>query len=142
MMSSRRTLPPFHFIPRRFPSSPTRPWHRIHQIPMGSGESSWPTWNLPFIWMNNVQTLWNEYGVRPSSWRWARQTLCNLIADTLPEPACIQTCLPSAEGPDLQDRSCQLFVQGHLKVEGEQRFVSFLAFRKLLNLTEPLQHPR
>jgi acyl transferase domain-containing protein len=43
------TLPPFHFTPRRFPSSPTRPWRRIHQIPMRSNESSWPTWNLPSI---------------------------------------------------------------------------------------------
>ena len=48
-------------------------------------------------WMNNVQTR-NDYGVRLFAEVGPGETLSNLIADTLPEPACIQTCLPSAEG--------------------------------------------
>jgi len=43
------------------------------------------------------QTLWNDYGVRLFVEVGPGETLSDLIADTLPEPACIQTCLPSAE---------------------------------------------
>ena len=81
-------------------------------------------------WMNNVQTLWNDYGVRLFVEVGPGETLNNLIADTLPEPVCIQTCLPSAEGLTYRTALAQLFVQGHLKVEGEPRFVSLSAFRK------------
>ncbi|MDZ7695706.1 MAG: SDR family oxidoreductase [Deltaproteobacteria bacterium] len=81
-------------------------------------------------WMRNVQTLWNDYGVRLFVEVGPGETLSNLIADTLPESACIQTCLPSAEGLTCKTALAQLFVQGHLKVEGEPRFVSLSAVRK------------
>jgi NAD(P)-dependent dehydrogenase (short-subunit alcohol dehydrogenase family)/acyl carrier protein len=81
-------------------------------------------------WMNNVRTLWNDYGVRLFVEVGPGETLSNLIADTLPESACIQTCLPSAEGQTYKTALAQLFVQGHLKVEGEPRSVSLSAFRK------------
>jgi malonyl CoA-acyl carrier protein transacylase len=81
-------------------------------------------------WMNNVQTLWNDCGVRLFVEVGAGETLSNLIADTLPESACIPTCLLSAEGLTYKTALAQLFVQGHLKVEGEPRFVSLSAFRK------------
>ena len=67
-------------------------------------------------WMNNVQTLWNDYGVRLFVEVGPGDILSNLIADTLPEPACIQTCLPSAESLTCKTALAQLFVQGHLKV--------------------------
>jgi malonyl CoA-acyl carrier protein transacylase len=78
-------------------------------------------------WMNNVRTLWNDYGVRLFMEVGPGETLSNLIADTLPESACIQTCLPSAEGLTYKTALAQLFVQGHLKVEGEPRFVALSA---------------
>ncbi len=81
-------------------------------------------------WMSNVQTLWNDYGVRLFVEVGPGEALCNLIADTLPESACIQTCIPSAEGLTYKTALAQLFVQGHLKVEGEARFVSLSAFRQ------------
>jgi malonyl CoA-acyl carrier protein transacylase len=81
-------------------------------------------------WMNNVQTLWDDYGVRLFVEVGPGETLCNLIADTLPESACIQTSLPSSEVPTYRRALAQLFVQGHLKIEGEPRFVSLSAFRK------------
>ena len=93
----------------------------------------------PVHWMNNVQTLWNNYGVRLFVEVGPGETLSNLIADTLPEPACIQTCLPSAEGLTYKTALAQLFVQGHLKVEGEPRFVSLSAFRKTPELHRPGQ---
>jgi acyl carrier protein len=80
--------------------------------------------------MNNVQTLWNDYGVRLFVEVGPGDTLSNLIADTLPEPTCIQTCLPSAEGLTYRTALAQLFVQGHLKVEGEPKFVPLPAFRQ------------
>src|SRR5664279_5107488 len=63
-------------------------------------------------WMNNVQTLWNDYGIKHFVEVGPGETLSNLIADTLPEPACIQTCLPSAEGLTCKTAIAQLFVQG------------------------------
>jgi malonyl CoA-acyl carrier protein transacylase len=81
-------------------------------------------------WMNNVQTLWNDYGVRLFVEVGPGETLSNLIADTLPESASIQTCLPSAESLTYKTALAQLFVQGHLKVEGEPKFVPLSAFRE------------
>ena len=81
-------------------------------------------------WMNNVQTLWNDYGVRLFVEVGPGETLSNLIADTLPESACIQTCLPSAEGLTYKTALAQLFVQGHLKVEGEPKFLSLSPYEK------------
>ena len=88
-----------------YPSDPDE----IRRILMAHLES-------PVHWMNNVQTLWNDYGVRLFVEVGPGETLSNLIADTLPEPACIQTCLPSAEGLTYKTALAQLFVQGHLKV--------------------------
>src|SRR5208283_4046740 len=88
-------------------------------------------------WMNNVQTLWNNYGVRLFVEVGPGEVLSNLIADTLPDPACIQTCLSSAEGLTYKTALAQLFVQGNLKVEGEPRFVSLSAFRKTPELHRP-----
>ncbi|MDD1632950.1 MAG: phosphopantetheine-binding protein, partial [Methylococcaceae bacterium] len=81
-------------------------------------------------WMNNVKTLWNDHGARLFVEVGPGDILSNLIADTLPEPACIQTCLPSAEGQTCKTALARLFVQGHLKVEGGPRFVSLAAFKK------------
>ncbi len=81
-------------------------------------------------WMNNVQTLWNDYGIRLFVEVGPGDILSNLIADTLPEPLCVQTCLPAAESSTYQTALAQLFVHGHLQVEGEPRFVSLTAPRK------------
>ena len=84
----------------------------------------------PVHWMNNVQTLWNDYGVRLFVEVGPGEPLSNLIADTLAEPACIQTCLPEAEGLSYRTALAQLFVQGHLKVAGEPEVVPLPAGRK------------
>ncbi len=81
-------------------------------------------------WMNNVQTLWNDYGVRIFVELGPGDILSNLITDTLPDSTCIQTCIPSAEGRTYRTALAQLFVQGHLKVEGKPRFVSLSAYRE------------
>jgi len=81
-------------------------------------------------WMNNVQTLWNDYGVRLFAEVGPGETLSNLITDTLPDSTCIQTCIPPTECITYKTALAQLFVQGHLKVEGEPRVVSLSAFSK------------
>ena len=67
--------------------------------------------------------------------------LSNLIADTLPKAACIQTCLPSAESLTYKTALAQLFVQGSLKVRGEPRFISLPAFRKTAESQPVVQAP-
>ena len=73
----------------------------------------------PVHWMSNVQTLWNDYGVRLFVEVGPGDVMSNLIADTLPDAACIQTCLPGAESLTCKTALAQLFVQGHLKERGE-----------------------
>ena len=67
-------------------------------------------------WMNNVQTLWNDYGIRLFVEVGPGDILSNLITDTLPDSTCIQTCIPPAECITYKTALAQLFVQGHLKV--------------------------
>ncbi|MFH1998835.1 MAG: type I polyketide synthase, partial [Planctomycetota bacterium] len=81
-------------------------------------------------WMNNIQTLWNDYGVKLFVEVGPGDILSNLITDTLPDSTCIQTCIPPAERITYNTALAQLFVQGHLNTEGEKRFVSPSAFRK------------
>jgi malonyl CoA-acyl carrier protein transacylase len=78
----------------------------------------------PVHWMNNVQTLWNDYGVRLFVEAGPGDVLSNLIADTLSDSACIQTCLPRAESLTCKTALAQLFVQGHLKIQRGPGFVS------------------
>jgi malonyl CoA-acyl carrier protein transacylase len=84
----------------------------------------------PVHWMNNVQTLWNDHGIRLFVEVGPGDILSDLIADTLPESACIQTCIPPAESIIYTTALAQLFVQGHLKVQREPRWVSLPAFGK------------
>jgi NAD(P)-dependent dehydrogenase (short-subunit alcohol dehydrogenase family)/acyl carrier protein len=81
-------------------------------------------------WMNNVQTLWNDHGVRLFVEVGPGDIVSNLIADTLSEPGCIQTCLPAAESLTFRTALAQLYVQGHLRVQGEPRYVPITSFRK------------
>ncbi|MGD0827670.1 MAG: SDR family oxidoreductase [Desulfobaccales bacterium] len=102
-----------------FPADPTE----IKRILMAHLES-------PVHWMHNVQTLWSDYGVRLFAEVGPGDILSNLIYDTLPEPACIQTCLPAAEGLTCKSALAQLFIQGHLPVHREPRSVSLPGFGK------------
>ncbi len=81
-------------------------------------------------WMNNVQTLSNDYGVGLFVEVGPGDVLSNLIADTLPESICIQTSIPAEEGSTYRTALAQLFVQGSLQVAGEPRLVSLPPFRK------------
>jgi malonyl CoA-acyl carrier protein transacylase len=78
----------------------------------------------PVHWMNNVQTLWSGYGVRLFVEVGPGDILSNLIADTISESVCIQTCLPQAESLTCKTAIAQLFVHGHLRVQRRPGFVS------------------
>ncbi|MDO9070688.1 MAG: acyltransferase domain-containing protein, partial [Deltaproteobacteria bacterium] len=84
----------------------------------------------PVHWMQNVQTLWNDYGIRLFTEVGPGDILSSLIYDTLPEPACIQTCLPEAESLTCKSALAQLFTQGQLPPRREPRFVSLPGFGK------------
>ena len=71
----------------------------------------------PVHWMHNIQTLWNDYGVRLFMEVGPGDILSDLIADTLSDAACIRTCLPQAESLTCKTAIAQLFVQGHLNAQ-------------------------
>jgi len=81
-------------------------------------------------WMDNVRSLWNDHGVRLFVEVGPGDIVSNLIADTLPEATCIQTCLPAAESLTCRTALAQLHVLGHLKVGGVAKFVSLAASGK------------
>jgi len=83
----------------------------------------------PVHWMNNVQTLWNQYGVRLFVEVGPGDILGSLIADTLPESTCLPTCLPPAERLTCKTALAQLFVRGHFKIQEEPRSISLPASR-------------
>jgi len=78
----------------------------------------------PVHWQDNVETLWQDYGVRLFLEVGPGAALSNLIEDTLPDPVCMQSCLAAAEGSTWKTALAQLFVQGHLQAAGEPRWVS------------------
>jgi len=110
-----------------YPSDPVE----IKRILMAHLES-------PVQWMNNVQTLGNAYGVRLFVEVGPGEALSNLIADTLGEPACIQTCFPSAEGVTYKAALARLYVEGHLKLPAEPGFVSLASSAQLEPCPEAL----
>jgi acyl transferase domain-containing protein/NAD(P)H-dependent flavin oxidoreductase YrpB (nitropropane dioxygenase family)/NAD(P)-dependent dehydrogenase (short-subunit alcohol dehydrogenase family)/acyl carrier protein len=83
----------------------------------------------PVHWMENARTLWNDYGIRLFVEVGPGDTLSNLIADTIPEPLCLQTCLPDAECHTFRTALAQLFVHGSLQVRGGPRFISLPSSR-------------
>jgi acyl transferase domain-containing protein/NAD(P)H-dependent flavin oxidoreductase YrpB (nitropropane dioxygenase family)/NAD(P)-dependent dehydrogenase (short-subunit alcohol dehydrogenase family)/acyl carrier protein len=69
----------------------------------------------PVYWMQNVQNLWQAQGIRHFVEVGPRATLCNLVADTLPEAICINTCHPDSEKDVLLRAAARLFTLGHLE---------------------------
>ncbi len=78
----------------------------------------------PVHWMQNAQTLWNDYGVRMFVEVGPRDILSNMIKDTIEEAECIQTTLPSAEALMFRTALAQLYVAGHLRTGRKSAFIS------------------
>ncbi|MDQ1238550.1 MAG: hypothetical protein QG577_735, partial [Thermodesulfobacteriota bacterium] len=74
-------------------------------------------------WMQNATTLWDDFGVRTFVEVGPRDILTNLVSDTLPEADCIYTSQPSSEVSIFRGAVAQLYVRGHIPVQGD--FVPF-----------------
>ncbi len=114
-----------------YPSDPAE----IRRILMAHLES-------PVHWMQNVQSLWHEYGARLFVEVGPGDILTNLITDALPEPACIQTCLPAAESMTYKTALAQLFVQGVLRITRRIEVCFPPCVEGCSNLTRSSLHPR
>ena len=79
----------------------------------------------PVQWMSNVQTLWNDFGIRLFVEVGPREVLSNLITDCIEEAECITTCLPSAEALVFKTALAQLYVRGNLTMQKPVRSISF-----------------
>ena len=58
----------------------------------------------PVHWTQNVRTLWEHFGIRHFVEIGPKDTLCNLVGETLEQALCIPTCMPEAEVADLSGR--------------------------------------
>lgn len=79
----------------------------------------------PVHWIQNVRTLWNDYGVRLFVEVGPRDILSNLISDTMDEADCLQTCLPSAESMIFRTALAQLFSRGQLQIKKPLKIAQF-----------------
>ncbi|NLI82598.1 MAG: SDR family NAD(P)-dependent oxidoreductase [Deltaproteobacteria bacterium] len=86
-----------------FPADP----EKIKEIVVAHPES-------PVYWMDNVLTLWNDYGVRRFVEIGPGATLSDLIRETLEDADCIATCMPESEGTSFKQAIGELFVKGHI----------------------------
>lgn len=78
-------------------------------------------------WMPNVQTLWNDFGVRLFVEVGPREILSNLILDTIAEADCVQTCLPSAETLMFRNAAGQLSARGAIKLKTSETPKTFVS---------------
>ena len=90
-----------------FPDDPDR----MRQILMAHLES-------PVHWMQNAKTLWDDFGVRTFVEIGPKDTLCNLVGETLEQALCIPTCMPEAEVPTYRAGVGQLYALGHIAQKG------------------------
>jgi len=68
----------------------------------------------PVHWMQNVQTLWDDFGARLFVEVGPKDTLCNLTMETLSEAMTMPTCDPEGETRTFRTATARLFAQGYL----------------------------
>ena len=69
----------------------------------------------PVHWQQNVETLWQDYGVRTFVEIGPKETLCNLIADTFEKARCLPTSLPENEAHTFRAAAAQLYALGYVE---------------------------
>jgi acyl transferase domain-containing protein/NAD(P)H-dependent flavin oxidoreductase YrpB (nitropropane dioxygenase family)/NAD(P)-dependent dehydrogenase (short-subunit alcohol dehydrogenase family)/acyl carrier protein len=67
----------------------------------------------PVHWMQNVQTLWQDFGVRLFVEVGPKDTLCNLITETIPEATTFPTCDPEGEVQTFRTAAARLYALGY-----------------------------
>ena len=81
---------------------------RMREILMAHLES-------PVHWMQNVKTLWDDFGIRLFVEIGPKDTLCNLVGETLEQALCVPTCMPEGEAHIYRAGLAHLFALGHLE---------------------------
>jgi acyl transferase domain-containing protein/NAD(P)H-dependent flavin oxidoreductase YrpB (nitropropane dioxygenase family)/NAD(P)-dependent dehydrogenase (short-subunit alcohol dehydrogenase family)/acyl carrier protein len=81
---------------------------RSRQILMAHLES-------PVHWMQNVKTLHDDFGIGLFVEIGPRDTLSNLVGETLAQALCVPTCMPEGEADAYRAGAAQLYALGHLK---------------------------
>lgn len=79
----------------------------------------------PVHWMANVQSLWNDFGIRLFVEVGPREVLSNLITESIEKAECIATCLPSAEALAFKTALAQLYARGNLPIPPPVHSISF-----------------
>ena len=87
----------------RYPDDPDR----MRRILMAHLES-------PVHWMQNVKTLWDDFGIRLFVEIGPKDTLCNLAGQTLEGALCVPTCLQEGEAQAYRAGVAQIYASGHL----------------------------
>jgi len=82
--------------------------NRIRAILMAHLES-------PVHWMQNVRTLWDQFGIRHFIEIGPKDTLCNLVGETLDKALCFPTCMSETEATTYRTSMARLYTLGHLK---------------------------
>jgi acyl transferase domain-containing protein/NAD(P)-dependent dehydrogenase (short-subunit alcohol dehydrogenase family)/acyl carrier protein len=72
----------------------------------------------PVHWMQNVKTLWDDFGVRHFVEVGPKDTLSNLVEETLEQALCVPTCMPEGEAHAYREGVAHLYALGHLDQEG------------------------
>lgn len=67
----------------------------------------------PVHWMQNVEMLWSELGVRVFVEIGPRDTLCGLIQDTVEDAMAFPACLPEDEARTYRSAAARLYGLGH-----------------------------
>ncbi|MFZ2087152.1 MAG: SDR family NAD(P)-dependent oxidoreductase [Desulfobaccales bacterium] len=67
----------------------------------------------PVHWLQNVQTLWNDLGVRVFVEVGPKDTLCNLVTETIPDAVTMPTCDPEGESLTFRNAAARLFAMGY-----------------------------
>ncbi|MBM4284464.1 MAG: SDR family NAD(P)-dependent oxidoreductase [Deltaproteobacteria bacterium] len=69
----------------------------------------------PVRWQENVEALWHRFGVRTFVEVGPKDTLCQLVAATLPEAVCLPTSSSEEEAAACRAALARLYAEGHLE---------------------------
>jgi malonyl CoA-acyl carrier protein transacylase len=106
--------------------------NRIREILMAHLES-------PVHWMQNVKSLWDDFGIRLFVEFGPKDTLCNLVEETLEQAICIPTCMPDEEAHTYRSGVAHLYALGHLDQDGDP--LSVTADKRRVSQTETTAQP-
>jgi acyl transferase domain-containing protein/NAD(P)H-dependent flavin oxidoreductase YrpB (nitropropane dioxygenase family)/NAD(P)-dependent dehydrogenase (short-subunit alcohol dehydrogenase family)/acyl carrier protein/3-hydroxymyristoyl/3-hydroxydecanoyl-(acyl carrier protein) dehydratase len=78
----------------------------------------------PVHWVQNVKSLWNDLGIRLFVEVGPKDTLCNLIAETIKGAQCISTSQAGEEAHKYRVATAQLYALGHLMRAGKTEWIA------------------